>query len=132
MRKAGKVLLSGLLGAVVCGALSAAAFSLVSILDGARAGEAVAYGVIVGLIAALAGAVIGLAVGIGNLGVLGGGIAGFLVTLGVVAIYVLSNGRPGRYVYFLRESGLIVLALALPTILAGVITALLRKALRRS
>ena len=132
MRKAGRVLLSGLLGAVVCGALSAAAFSLVSILDGARAGEAVAYGVIVGLIAALAGAVIGFAVGIGNLGVLGGGIAGFLVTLGVVAIYVLSSGRPGRYGYFLRESGLIVVALALPTILTGVITALLKNALRRS
>jgi hypothetical protein len=82
------------------------------------------------MIGAFIGAIIGLAIGIGDLGVIGGGAVGFLGTLIIVAIYVYSTAEnSGQYGYFLSESRIIFVILSLPTILTGVITALLKTAL---
>jgi hypothetical protein len=76
--------------------------------------------------------VLGAAIGLGDLGVIGGGIAGVLVTIAVVVFYVLAFGRSGQYGYFLRESGVIVVVLALPTTLTGLLTAWLKDRLQSS
>ncbi len=85
------------------------------------------------MIGAFIGAIIGLAVGIGDLGVISGGVVGFLGTLIVVAIYVYSTAENfGQYGYFLSESRIIFVVLSLPTILTGVITALLKNLIIKS
>ena len=123
-----RILLSGLIGAIVCGILSFLMFFLLTIFDNQKVFDAFAYSLIVGMIAAFVGAIIGLAVGIGDLGAIGGGVIGFLGTLIVVAIYVHSTAEnSGQYGYFLSESRIIFVVLSLPTILTGVITALLKK-----
>jgi hypothetical protein len=122
-----KIAISGLIGALLCAVFGCLAFSLLAISDGTRPAEAFVYSLLVGLIGAFVGVFIGLAVGIGRFGVLGGGIAGALATLLIVALYVLSVGSYGRYAYFLRESSIIVVVLALPTIAAGILTALIVK-----
>jgi hypothetical protein len=76
--------------------------------------------------------IIGFIVGIGNLGVISGGIVGFAFTLLVVALYVVSSADPGEYGYFLRESRIFIVVLSLPTILTGVITALLKGVIFKS
>ncbi len=48
--------MSALVGAVVSAALSAATFTLGALLDGIRAGEALAYGLMAALIGGFAGA----------------------------------------------------------------------------
>ncbi len=123
-----RILLSGLIGAIVCGILSFLMFFLLTIFDNQKVFDAFAYSLIVGMIAAFVGAIIGLAVGIGNLGAKGGGLVGFLGTLFAVAIYVYSTAENfGQYGYFFSESTVIFVVLSLPTILTGVITALLKK-----
>ncbi len=123
-----RILLSGLIGAVVCAILSFLMFFLLTISDNQKVFDAFAYSLIVGMIAAFIGAIIGLAVGIGDLGVIGGGVVGFLGTLIVVTIYVYSTAEnSSQYRYFLSESRIIFVVLSLPTILTGVITALLKK-----
>jgi len=123
-----RIFLSGLIGAIVCASLSFLMFFLLTVFDNQKLIEAFAYGLIVGIIGAFIGAIIGLAVGIGDLGVIGGGVIGFLATLIVVAIYVYSTAESfSQYRYFLSESRIIVVVLSLPTILTGVITALLKK-----
>jgi uncharacterized membrane protein YjfL (UPF0719 family) len=123
-----RILLSGLIGAVVCAILSFLIFFVLTVYDDQKLIEAFAYGLIVGIIAAFIGAIIGLAVGIGDLGVIGGGVVGFLGTLIVVAIYVYSTAEnSSQYGYFFSESTVIFVVLSLPTILTGVITALLIK-----
>jgi len=123
-----RVLLSGLIGAIVCACLSFLMFFMLVLFDNQKLVEAFAYGLIVGIIGAFVGVVIGSAVGVGDLGMVGGGVVGFLAVLFVVAIYVYSTaGSSGRYVYFLSESRIIVVVLSLPAILTGVITALLKR-----
>ncbi len=122
-----KVLLSGLIGAIVCASLSFLMFFLLTGFDNQKLIEAFAYSLIVGIIGAFIGVIIGLAVGIGDLGVIGGGVVGFLGTLIVVAIYVYSTAESfGQSGYFLSESRIIFIVLSLPTILTGSITALLK------
>lgn len=133
MSRVAGILLSGLIGAIVCGGLSFLIFFLLTIFDNQKLSEAFAYGLIVAIIGALIGVIIGLAVGIGDLGVIGGGVVGLLVTLIVVAIYVYSTAKSFRqYGYFLSESRIIFVVLSLPTILAGIITALFRKLILKS
>lgn len=128
-----RILLSGLLGAVVCGILSFLMFFVLTVFDGQKLVEAFAYGLIVGFIGAFIGVIISLAVGIGDLGAVGGGIVGFLGTLIIVAIYVYSTAEnSGQYGYFLSASGIIFVVLTLPTIPTGVITALLKKLIYKS
>jgi MFS family permease len=123
-----RILLSGLIGAIVCAILSFLMFFLLTVFDNQKLIEAFAYGLIVGIIGAFIGAIIGLAVGIGDLGAIGGGAVGFLGTLIIVAIYVYSTAEnSSQYGYFLSESRIIFVVLSLPTILTGVITALLKK-----
>jgi len=123
-----RILLSGLIGAIVCGILSFLMFFLLTVFDNQKLIEAFAYGLIVGIIGAFIGVIIGLAVGIGDLGAIGGGVVGFLGTLIVVAIYIYSTAEnSSKYGYFFRESTVIFVVLSLPTILTGVITALLKK-----
>ncbi len=123
-----RILLSGLIGAVVCAILSFLIFFVLTIYDGQKLIEILGYGFVVGMIATFIGGIIGLAVGIGDLSVIGGGVIGFLGTLIVVAIYVHSTAEnSGQYGYFLSESRIIFVVLSLPTILTGVITALLKK-----
>jgi hypothetical protein len=122
-----KVALSSLIGALLCAFFGFVAFFLLAIFDGAQPTEAILYGVIVGFIGAFVGVFIGLAVGAGGFGVVGGGIAGALATLLVVALYVFAVGSYGRYEYFLRESTIIFVVLALPTVATGVLTALIVK-----
>ena len=129
MKSIARIVVSGLSGAVAAIILSAAIFTLGAVSDGTRLEEAVAFSIIIGLIAAFFGALIGLAVGIGKLGVIGGGISGLLATAALVAIYVLIYSRPGQYGYFLRGASPFLIVFGLPMILAGIITALLRKAL---
>ncbi len=128
MPRIARILLSGLIGAIVCAVLSFLMFFLLTVLDNQKPIEAFAYGLIVGMIGAFIGVIIGLASGIGDLGVIGGGFVGFSVTLIVVAIYVYSTAENfSQYGYFLSESRIIVVVLSLPTILTGVITAMLKK-----
>ncbi len=123
-----RILLSGLIGAIVCGILSFLMFFVLTIFDNQKVFDAFAYSLIVGMVAAFIGVIIGLAVGIGNLGTIGGGVVGFLGTLIAVAIYVYSTAEnSGQYGYFLSESRIIFVVLSLPTILTGIITALLKK-----
>lgn len=128
MRRIARIILSGLIGTIVCAILSFLMFFLVAVFDNQPLVEAFAYGLIVGMIGAFIGVIIGLSVGIGDLSVIGGGVAGFFTTLIVVAFYVYTTGESfGVYGYFLSESRIIVVVLSLPTILTGVITALLKK-----
>jgi len=123
-----RILLSGLIGTIVCGILSFLMFFLLTIFDGQKLVEAFAYGLIVGFIGAFIGVIIGLVVGIGDLGAIGGGVVGFLGTLIMVAIYVYSTAEnSSQYGYFFSESRIIFVVLSLPTILTGVIIALLKK-----
>ncbi len=123
-----RIFMSGLIGAIVCAILSFLTFFLLTIFDNQKLIEIFGYGLIVGMIGAFIGAIIGLAIGVGDLGVIGGGAVGFLGTLIVVAIYVYSTAENfGQYGYFLSESRIILIVLSLPTILTGVITALLKK-----
>lgn len=128
MPSVARILLSGLIGAIVCAALSFLMFFLLTVFDDQKLIEAFAYALIVGIMGALIGVIIGLAVGIGDLGMIGGGVVGFTATLIVVAIYVYSTAENfGQYGYFLGESRIIFVVLSLPTILTGVITASLKK-----
>ncbi len=123
-----RILLSGLTGAVVCASLSFLIFFLLTVFDNQSLVEAFAFGLIVGVIGAFVGVVIGTAVGVGDLGVIGGGVAGLLVTLIVVVIYVTSSaGSAGSYRHFLSESKIIFVVLSLPTIMTGIITALVKR-----
>ncbi len=123
-----RILLSGLIGALVCAGLSFLMFFLLTVYDGQKLVEAVGYGFIVGIIGAFIGVIIGLAVGIGDLGAIGGGLVGFLGTLIIVAIYIYSTAEnSSQYGYFFSESTVIFVVLSLPTILTGVIAALLIK-----
>ncbi len=128
MQIIGRILLSGLIGAVVCAILSFLIFFVLTIYDGQKLIEILGYGFVVGMIAAFIGVIIGLAVGIGDLGAIGGGLVGFLGTLIVVAIYIYSTAEnSSQYGYFFSESTVIFVVLSLPMILTGVITALLIK-----
>ncbi|HEX9928597.1 MAG TPA: hypothetical protein VGB02_08685 [Pyrinomonadaceae bacterium] len=133
-----RILLSSLIGAVVCAILSFLMFFLLVVYDGQvyndqKLIEALAYSFVVGMLAAFIGAIIGLAVGIGDLGVIGGGVVGFLGTLIVVANYVYSTAaNSSQYAYFLSESRIIFVVLSLPTILTGAITALLKNLIIKS
>jgi uncharacterized membrane protein (DUF485 family) len=123
-----RILLSGLIAAIVCAGLSFSMFFLLTVFDNQKLIEAFAYGLIVSVIGAVIGVIIGLAIGIGNLGLIGGGIAGVLGTLIVVAIYVFSAAESfDRFGYWLNQSRVIVVVLLLPTILTGVVTASLKK-----
>ncbi len=123
-----RIFLSGLIGAVVCAILSFLIFFVLTVYDGQKLIEILGYGFVVGLMGAFIGAIIGLAIGIGDLGMIGGGAVGFLGTLIIVAIYVYSTAEnSGQYGYFLSESRIIFVVLSLPTILTGIITALLKK-----
>ena len=133
MPKIARILLSGLIGAIVCAGLSFLMFFLLTVFDNQKLIEAFGYGLIVGIIGAFIGAIIGLAIGIGDLGVIGGGAVGFLGTLIIVAIYVYSTAEnSSQYGYFLSESRVIFVVLSLPTILTGIITALLKKRIYKS
>lgn len=133
MQIIGRILLSGLIGAVVCAILSFLIFFVLTIYDGQKLIEILGYGFVVGMIGAFIGAIIGLAIGIGDLGVIGGGAVGFLGTLIIVAIYVYSTAEnSSQYGYFLSESRIIFVVLSLPTILTGIITALLKKRIYKS
>ncbi len=123
-----RIFLSGLIGAIVCAILSFLIFFVLTVYDGQKLIEILGYGFVVGMIGAFIGAIIGLAIGIGDLGVIGGGAVGFLGTLIAVAIYVYSTAEnSSQYGYFLSESSIIFVVLSLPTILTGIITALLKK-----
>lgn len=131
MSSVARILLSGLIGAVVCAVLGFLMFFVLTIFDNTRFVEAFAYSLVVAVLCAVIGVIIGLVIGWGNLGVTGGGIVGVLLTAGVVAIYVFSMGSPGRYGYFLSQSRVILVVLALPVVLTGIITALFKNLLRR-
>lgn len=120
--------MSALIGTIVCAGLSFLMFFLLTVFDNQSLVEAFAFGLIVAVIGAVVGMVIGSAVGIGDLGVLSGGAVGFLLTLIVAAIYVVfAAGGSGRYGHFVSESRIIFIVMSLPTILTGVITALLKR-----
>jgi hypothetical protein len=122
-----RILLSGFIGAVVCAVLSFLTSFLVMIFGNVKLIEAFGYGFVVGMLAALIGAMIGLAIGIGNLGVIGGGIVGALGTIVGVAILAFTATKdPSQYGYFLKASGIFSIHFYLPTILTGIITALLK------
>ena len=128
MQTIARIFLSGSIGAFVCGILCFLTSFLVMVFDNQKPIEAFGYGLIVGMIGAFIGVIIGLAVGIGDLGVIGGGVAGFLATLLGVAILAFTATKDhGQYGYFLRASGIFSIHFYLPTILTGVITALLKK-----
>jgi len=122
-----RILLSSVLGTIVCAILSFLMFFLLTVFDNQQLSEGFAYALIVGIIGAFIGVIIGSAVGIGDLRMIGGGVAGLAVTLIVVGFYVYSSAESfSQYGRFLNASRIIVVVLALPTILTGVITALLK------
>jgi hypothetical protein len=127
-----RILLSSLFGAIVCATLSFLMFFLLTVFDNQKLIEAFGYSLLVGMFGAFIGVMIGLAVGVGDLGLIGGGVVGFLGTLIIVSIYVYSTAQhSGQYGYFLGESRIIFTVLSLPTILTGVITALLKKLIHK-
>ena len=122
-----KILLSGLIGAVVCAILSFLTSFLVMIFGDVKIIEAFGYGFVVAMLSAFIGGIIGLVIGIGNLGVIGGGIVGALGTIiGVAILAFTATKDPSQYGYFLRASGIFSINFYLPTILTGIITALLK------
>ncbi len=123
MKRIIRLVISSGSGAAACGLLSSAAFVIFSVIDGSRLDEALGFGLVVGVLSGLLGALIGLAAALLGRGVLPGGLIGFLATLAVAACYVLIFGRSGRYLYFLRASGPIFYLLALPAVLAGMLSA---------
>jgi ABC-type Co2+ transport system permease subunit len=133
MQIIGRILLSGLIGAVVCAILSFLIFFVLTIYDGQKLIEILGYGFVVGMIAAFIGAIIGLAVGIGDLGLIGGGVVGVLGTLiGVAILAFTAAENSSQYGYFLRASGIFSIHFYLPTILTGIITALLKNLINKS
>lgn len=127
MPRIARIVLCGFIGTIVCAGLSFLSFVLLAVFDNQKLGEAFGYGLVVGMVGAFIGAFIGLAIGIGDLGVIGGGVAGLSATLIVVAIYVYSTAdSPAKYGYFLGESRIIFVVLSAPTILTGIVTALLK------
>jgi len=128
-----RILLSCLIGAIVCAILSFLTFFLLTIFDNQKLIEIFGYGLIVGMFGAFIGAIIGLAIGIGNLGVIGGGVAGVLGTLiGVAILAFTAAENSSQYGYFLRASGIFSIHFYLPTILTGIITALLKNLINKS
>lgn len=123
MSKLSRTLQSTFLGALFCAVLTAVVFAAGVLLDGGRMAEAVGFGLAVGVAGGLVGALIGLVVGLFNLGLMGGALVGLLAVAGVIAFYVLAVGRPGQALYFLRESGVILLVLAVPALVAGALAA---------
>ncbi len=123
MNKLKQGLLGSLLGAVIGFGLTALLFVVLALLDGAGAGEAVGFGLAVGVAGGLMGGVVGLAIGALRLGWLGGAMTGAVATLAAVAFYVFVFGDPGRLGHFLRESGVVLLALGPPAVLTGVLVA---------
>ncbi len=122
-----RIFLSGLIGSFFCAILSFLTSFLVMVFGNVKLIEAFGYGFVVGMLAAFIGAMIGLAIGIGNLGVIGGGIVGALGTIiGVVILAFTATKDSSQYGYFLRASGIFSINFYLPTILTGVITALLK------
>jgi ABC-type spermidine/putrescine transport system permease subunit II len=123
-----RILLSGVIGAVVCAILSFSTSFIVMVFGNVKLIEAFGYGFVVGMLAAFIGAIIGLAVGIGNLGVIGGGIVGALGTIiGVAVLAFTAAENSSQYGYFLKASGIFSIHFYVPTILTGIITALLKK-----
>jgi ABC-type spermidine/putrescine transport system permease subunit II len=122
-----RIFLSGLIGAVVCAIFSFLTSFLVMVFDNVKLIEAFGYGFVVGMLAAFIGGIIGLAIGIGDLGVIGGGVVGALGTIiGVAILAFTATNDSSRYGYFLRESGLFSVHFYVPTIMTGIITALLK------
>jgi MFS family permease len=122
-----RILLSSLIGTVVCAILSFLMFFLLTVFDDLKLIEAIGYSLIVSIIGAFIGVIIGSAVGIRDLGMIGGGVAGLAVTLIVAAYYIYSSAESfSQYGRFLNASRIIFVVLTLPTILTGVITALLK------
>lgn len=119
-------LLGGLLGAVIGFALTALTFIGFALLDGARAGEALGFGLAVGVVGGVMGGLVGLAVVSLRLGWLGGALAGAGATLAAVGFYVVIFGSPERLGYFLRESGVVLLALGPPAVLTGLLVAMVK------
>jgi hypothetical protein len=133
MPRIARIILCGFIGAVVCATLSFFMSFLVMVFDNVKPVEAFGYGLVVGMIGAFIGVIIGLTVGIGDLGVIGGGVAGLLGTLIGVAIYVYSTAEnSGQYGYYLRASGISSIKMYVPTVLTGVITALLKNLISKS
>lgn len=129
MHKMPRILFCTFFGAFLCAILTAILFTIGAMVDGTPLGEAFAFGLVAGILAAFFGALIGLVVAVARLGLLGGGLTGLLATAVAVAFYILAFGRPDQFGYFLRESVIIVVVLALPAIGTGILTALLQKRL---
>lgn len=121
-----KMIVSGLIGGGICAILGFAIFFLLAIMDGTKASEAIAYSLLVGLGCVFIGGIIGLCIGLANLKAIGGAVIGVGATLCIVGLFVLAVGRPGQTTYFLRESRIVWVVLSLPTILTGILTALLK------
>lgn len=117
------------LGALICGVLSAAVFSLGAIVDGTRPMDAMAYGVVIGVPGAFFGALIGFIVGRRDLSVARGAITGLMVAAPAIAFFLFVFGIPGQYGYFQGESAGVGAVLVVPMVLTGIFTALFKNAL---
>ena len=114
-----RILLSTLIGAVVCAVIGFIVFFILTSMDGTDLEEALFSSLLVSFICAIIGAAIGCVVGIFDLDIAGGSVAGFLFTAAVIAFYVFSSGSIGRFGYFLSESKVFFVVLILPTVLDG-------------
>jgi hypothetical protein len=127
-----RILLATFIGAVVCALLGFFLFFLLSIFDGSKTSEAFGYSLLIAVGCAFIGGLIGLVIGLADLKEIGGGLVGVLATICIVAFYVFAIARPGQHGYFLGESRIIFLVLSLPTILTGILTALLKNLLSKT
>lgn len=127
MQRVGHILLSAMVGMLTCGVLGFALFALLNLAEPMTAGETFGYGLIVGIVAAFLGFWIGAAVGAARLGLLGGALAGVGATMLLVALYVTMSAGPERWLYFLNESRVIVLVMAVPLAGAGIAAALFNR-----
>ena len=129
MNRFRRALLGLVTGAFLGLALTALAFVTLALLDGAAAGEALGFGLAVGVAGGVMGGLVGLAVGALDLGPLRGALAGVVATLVAVAFYVLVFGSPDHLGHFLRESGIVLLALGPPAVLTGMLIAAIQRRL---
>jgi hypothetical protein len=127
MQRVGHIVLSGVVGMLTCGVLGFMLFALLNLVEPMSAGETVGYGLIVALVAAFLGFWIGAAVGAARLGLAGGALAGIGATMLLVALYVTLSAGPERWLYFLNESRIIVLVMAIPLAGAGIAAALFNR-----
>ena len=126
MRGIRQVLLLGALGALVGGLSTALVFAVVGLAEGGNVQEVLLYGLFFGVGSAFVGAVVGALVAMVRATWLGGAAIGVAGIALYIIVYALMSGGISDFMRYVRESGFFLVFYAGPTVLAGIITGLVR------